>query len=57
MECKFNRMEKLHALILERKTGSPKELAEVLGVNRAMLYILIDEISALTVSVAHSRKY
>jgi len=57
MEYKFNRMEKLHGLILERKTGSPKELAEKLGVNRTTLYVLIDEISTLATPVSYSRKY
>ena len=57
MEQKFNRMEKLHALIREKKTGSPKKLAERLGVNRTMLYLLIDELSSITVAIGYSRKF
>ena len=37
------RIERLHTLILQKKTGTPKELANLLGISRASLYILIDE--------------
>jgi len=30
----LNHVEKLHELIAQQKTGSPKELAEKLGINR-----------------------
>ena len=52
-----NRMEKLHTLIIQRKTGTPQELAERLGISRACLYILIDEFNALNLPVSYSRKY
>jgi len=51
-----NRMEKLHTLILQRKTGSPKELAERLGISRACLYMLIEEFNSLNLPVSYSRK-
>ena len=53
----INRVEKLHTLILNEKTGSPKELAESLGISRATLYILIDELGSLNMPVAYSRKH
>jgi len=37
------RIERLHTLILQKKTGTPKELANLLGISRASLYMLIDE--------------
>lgn len=52
-----NRVEKLHTLILQKKTGTPKQLAERLGICRATLYVLIDELNALNMPVAYSRKY
>ncbi|MEI8273370.1 MAG: hypothetical protein WCG08_12175 [Paludibacter sp.] len=53
----INRVEKLHSLILQEKTGNPKQLAEQLGICRATLYILIEELNALNMPVAYSRKY
>lgn len=53
----FNRVEKLHQLIVAEKTGTPKQLAERLGISRATLYVLIDELNALNLTVAYSRKY
>lgn len=53
----FNRVEKLHKLIQQKKTGSPKELAQRLGISRSGLYILIDELATLNMPVAYSRKY
>lgn len=51
------RMEKLHTLILQKKTGTPKELAQRLGISRASLYSLIDEFNSLNLPVVYSRKY
>lgn len=53
----INRMEKLHSLILQEKTGNPKQLAEQLGICRATLYTLIDELNALNMPATYSRKY
>ena len=53
----FNRIEKLHQLILAEKTGSPVQLAKQLGISRATLYVLIDELNSLNIKVAYSRKY
>ena len=53
----FQRLELLHTLILKEKTGSPKQLAEQLGISRATLYVLIDEFNSLNMPVSYSRKY
>ncbi|HEY6914690.1 MAG TPA: HTH domain-containing protein [Paludibacter sp.] len=53
----INRVEKLHSLILKEKTGTPKELAESLGISRATLYVLIDELNSLNMQVNYSRKH
>ena len=50
------RIERLHTLILQKKTGTPKELANLLGISRASLYILIDEFNSLDLHVVYSRK-
>jgi biotin operon repressor len=50
-------VELLHTLILKEKTGSPKQLAEQLGISRATLYVLIDELNSLNMPVNYSRKY
>ena len=53
----MNRVEKLHNLIVQEKTGNPKQLAEQLGICRATLYVLIEELNALNMPVAYSRKH
>jgi predicted DNA-binding transcriptional regulator YafY len=50
-------LDKLHTLILQEKTGSPKELAQQLGISRSTLYVLIEELSSLNVPIIYSRKY
>lgn len=52
----LNRLEKLHLLIVNRKTGGPKDLAQQLGISRATLYVMIDELNSLNLPVAYSRK-
>ncbi len=53
----INHVEKLHELILQKKTGTPNRLAQQLGITRATLYVLIEELNALNMPVAYSRKY
>jgi predicted DNA-binding transcriptional regulator YafY len=53
----INCVEKLHNLILQEKTGSLKKLAEQLGISRATLYVLIEELGSLNMPVSYSRKY
>jgi|ERR1035437_1644439 hypothetical protein len=52
-----NYIERLHELILSKKTGNPKELSERLGISRANLYILIEELNTLNLPVTYSTKY
>jgi len=54
---KIHIVEKLHKLILQQKTGTPKYLALELGISRANLYLLIDELNELKMSVEYSPKY
>ncbi|NDP21519.1 MAG: hypothetical protein GZ091_10615 [Paludibacter sp.] len=53
----FERMEKLHLLIQQKKTGSPVQLALRLGISRSSLYMLIDELSSFNIPIRYSRKY
>lgn len=54
---KFEQMEKLHALILQQKTGTPTQLAKKLGIKRTNLYILMDELNSLNLPTRYSRKF
>lgn len=40
----LNRIERLDALIRQKRTGSPKELADKLGISERWLYTLMDEL-------------
>jgi len=42
----FERVEKLHLLIASKKTGKPDELARRLGISRATLYNMIEELKS-----------
>lgn len=39
----LNRIERLDALIRQKRTGPPQELAEKLGISERWLYIFLDE--------------
>lgn len=53
----LNKIEKLHTLIIEKQTGSSIQCANLLGIKRTSLYVLIDELSSLHFPVAYSRKH
>jgi transcriptional antiterminator len=53
----INRIEQLHTLILQKKTGTPKQLAERLGISRVSLYMMIEELNSLSLTVSYSRKF
>ncbi|MDD3077937.1 MAG: hypothetical protein PHH37_02380 [Paludibacter sp.] len=48
-------LEKLDMLIRQQKTGSPKELAQTLGISRARLYMWMDEMANLDLHIAYSK--
>ena len=53
----ITKAEKLHQLIVEGNTGSPKQLANELKIDRTTLYIIMDELAALNMKISYSRKY
>ena len=42
---------------MEGNTGSPKQLANQLQIDRVTLHMLIDELNALNLKISYSRKY
>jgi len=51
----LERLEMLHRLIEEERTGNPNELANRLGISRGTLYNLIEELKSYDVSISYSR--
>lgn len=51
----MHKLQRLHSLIKEQKTGSPHEVSKTIGVSRANLYRLIDELSSFNFNVKYSR--
>ena len=52
----IERLQVLHALILQKKTGTPEQLAKRLGVSRSCLYNLIEELRVFQMPILYSRK-
>jgi len=52
-----NKVEKLHTLLIQQKTGTSKTLAERLGIDLVTLHLMLDELNALNMPVSYSRKY
>ena len=50
------RINKAHKLILEEKTGTPKEFAEKLKISRSQLYNLIDNLKEYEAPIKYSKK-
>ncbi len=53
----INKLKKLHQLINGGKTGSSKQLARQLQIDRTTLYILMDELATLNLKISYSRKH
>lgn len=51
----MERINVLHKLIKERKTGNPELLSKRIGVSRATLYNIIDELKSYNAPIAYSR--
>ena len=52
----IERLQLLHLLIAQKKTGTPEELAKRLGVSRSYLYIMMEDLKMLNLYVSYSRK-
>jgi len=52
----IERLQVLHSLISQKKTGTPEQLAKRLGVSRSCLYNLIEELRVFQIPILYSRK-
>ena len=52
----IERLQVLHSLISQKKTGTPEQLAKWLGVSRSCLYNLIEELRVFQIPILYSRK-
>jgi len=53
---KINRIEKLHTLIQQKRSGTPEQLAEQFGISRSCLYNLIEELKDCNLPILYSRR-
>jgi predicted transcriptional regulator len=51
----LDKIDIFNRLVEQRRTGTPEELAERLGISRNTLYDLLDELRSRNVEVAYSR--
>jgi len=51
----IDRLQLFNKLVEERKTGTPEEFAERLGIKRRTLYELVDELKSHNVPISYSR--
>jgi biotin operon repressor len=51
----FERIKKINRLIKSANTGSPKELAEELGISESHLYRCIEELQEMGIPILYSR--
>jgi predicted DNA-binding transcriptional regulator YafY len=51
----LDRISKMHKLVLRRKTGTPEEFAQQLGVSRTSLYELLDEMKSRGAPIEYSK--
>ncbi|GAA0880577.1 hypothetical protein GCM10009119_35470 [Algoriphagus jejuensis] len=52
----IERLQLLNKLVKERRTGSPEELAERLGIGRRQLYVYIEYLKDFGMDIQFSRK-
>lgn len=55
LRVQIDRINRLHALVSHRHTGSPEELAEKLRLSRSGLFRLIEELRLADVPIRYSR--
>ncbi len=51
----LDRISTMHKLVSRRKTGTPQEFADQLGVSRTSLYELIDELRSRGAPIVYSK--
>lgn len=51
----LDRISLMHKLVSRQRTGTPEELARMLGVSRTTLYELIDELRSRGAPIAYSK--
>ncbi|MEO0508159.1 MAG: DNA-binding protein [Bacteroidota bacterium] len=52
----LERLQKLHRLIVNETTGTPKELATRLRVSERLIFCLLDELKDYEAKIAYDRK-
>ncbi len=52
---KIERVERMHRMIRFKRTGSPQQFANKLGVSQSMLYALLKELKELGAPIAYCR--
>jgi len=52
----IERIQMLDKLVVNRRTGSPAELAKRLGVSRSQLYLIIEYLKDMGLIISYSRK-
>lgn len=52
----IERLQLMNKLIREQRTGSPEDLAERLGVSRAKLYLILEELRDQGLSIRFNKK-
>ena len=52
----LERLQKLHRLIVNETTGTPKELATRLRVSERLIFCLLDELKDYEANIAYDRK-
>ena len=52
----IERINLLHKLISERRTGCPETLAKRLGISTSRLYVVLDELKLMGAPISYSRE-
>lgn len=52
----IERLQLLNKLVREQRTGSPEELARRIGVSRAKLYLILEELRDQGICIRYSKK-